>query len=147
MYHLYIRKVYSNAIINIPSQRPENSGLGLKNRGFLGALPQKASDGQLPLLAPCPSCPTLRESHTQTAQPTPTSSSHTTLWTASPHSQRSTASMADPREDDGKGRHSLAGWSGLLRTRMQKRRAAVRRGDAGSGWAYLLGFPEKWEFA
>ena len=55
--------------------------------------------------------------------------------------------MVDPREDDGKGRRSLAGWAGLLRTRMQKRRAAVSRGDAASGWACPLGLPEEWEFA
>ena len=57
------------------------------------------------------------------------------------------SAKVDPRKDNGKGRHSLTGWSGLLRTRMQKRHAAVRRGDAGSGWAYFLGFPEEWEFA
>lgn len=111
MYHLYIRKVYSNAIINIPSQRPENSGLGLRNRGFLGALPQKASDGS------CPSSPMSVLSHPQgqgdhtRRQPSPHPQallSHHTVDSL-PHSQRSTASMADPREDDRKGRHSLAG--------------------------------------
>ena len=78
--------------------RTEDPGLNLETMGSSEPSLRRPVAGKLPLRASCPSGPTFRGpcAHSADTPGHTASSSHTTLRTASPHTQASRSSMAGP---------------------------------------------------